>query len=78
MTTQWVNAEEVKVGDFLPGLSNGYVFEDPEPASDSLSFFSGFTPVRPDESLVLISFHDEQGDENYLILRSDFQVQVNR
>lgn len=70
-----VPAEEVEEGDFLTGLDNGYVFEEPE-RNPNIGYGRWNTALG--EGAVLISFHDAQGDENYLICAPDMKVSVRR
>lgn len=68
-----VLAETIKAGDFLPDLDNGYVVEvdhDPDLRTEYNSIFG--------DGLVLITFHDENGDENYLLLSPETFVRVKR
>lgn len=79
-TRLWVEAKDVKTGDFLPGLDNGYVFQDPETGGGYLTYpstGSGYDVAMPDNTVV-ITYHDSQGDECYLILPPESVVQVER
>lgn len=80
MNKELVNAEDVKEGDFLPGLcGGGYVYQDPEPATDTFDVHSGFTPIGGIiDNHIVIFFHDQNGDENYLITLPDNTVEVGR
>jgi len=83
-TRIWTTASEVRshsddgTGDFLPGLDNGYVVEVEE--NDGYFSYPGggrVTAAMPDDT-VLITFHDAQGDECYLLMPGDSQIQVER
>ena len=69
-------ASEVQEGDFLPDLDNGYVVDVDEEASAEVcwSRHGGAFP----EGMVLITFHDSEGEENYLILTSDHPITIER
>ena len=75
-----VKASEVQEGDFLPGLDNGYVIQDPETGDGYLSYPStgyGMSAAMPADTVV-ITFHDSQGEENYLLCNPDMEVTVSR
>ena len=80
MKTKTVKARKVREGDFLPGLDNGYVFADAEIDPDvSMGNGISYTPTPlGNVSVVMISFHDADGDENYLICGKDMPVTVAR
>lgn len=62
-------------GDYLVGLDNGYVVEvDTDTDYVSLGYNSG----RLHDGMVLVTFHDRDGDENYLILNEDHPINVKR
>ena len=62
-------------GDFIVGLDNGYVVEvDFDTDYISLGRLSGRLP----DDMVLITYHDQDGEENYLILREEHPVTVER
>jgi hypothetical protein len=70
MIEQKMQARFVKEGDFLPGLDNGYVFEDPERNRGWLSYprpAGGYSSAMPEDTIV-IGYHDADGDECYLLL----------
>ena len=69
-------AENVRNGDFLTDLDNGYVVDvesEPNVSLSSCRYAHG-----TGEGMVLITFHDAQGEENYLILRSDHPIEIER
>jgi hypothetical protein len=75
-----VPASEVREGDFLPGLDNGYVFQDPEENNGYLSYPTtgyGIATAMPEDTL-LISFHTAEGEEAYLLVPSDMPLTVER
>lgn len=80
MATMRVKAKEVKTGDFLPGLDNGYVFTDPE--TNDAGYFTAPGSARYSsgmpEDTVLITYHDTEGEECYLLLPAESGVQVER
>lgn len=79
--TMTVPAEDVREGDFLPGLDNGYVYQPPETGNGYLSYPStgggGYNVAMP-ESTVVLSFHTAEGDEAYLLVPADMPVTVKR
>jgi hypothetical protein len=74
--TMTVPAAEVQEGDYLPGLDNGYVFEDPEDADDKVSLSDGRFSFGVGDGMTLVSFHTADGDEAYLVVPSDMPVTV--
>lgn len=77
MKTLTVKAENVKQGDSLPTHERGYVAEDAENAESNVSFYSGFQPVAL-TGYTLITYHNADGDECYLIVPCDSLVEVER
>lgn len=68
-----VAADQVEEDDFLPGLDNGYVVdveEGPDLRGDYNTRFAG--------EHVLITFHDADGNENYLLLLPEHEIEVAR
>ncbi len=61
--TETVDASNVQEGDFLPGLDNGYVYDEPE---------------EVDEYRVRINFHTSEGDEAHVECPRDMPVTVER
>jgi len=70
-----IPVQDLQEGDFLVGLDNGYVFTVEEDISDSISLDRTYN-VSLGGDMVLVTFHDSNGDENYLILNRDFPVTV--
>jgi hypothetical protein len=74
-----VSASEVREGDFIPGLDNAYVFE----AETNTGYMSyprngyGYDAAMPVDTR-LISFHDADGEECYLMLPGDSQLTIER
>lgn len=68
-----IAADEVREGDFLPALDNGYVFEvdsDPDVRGDyNVNIFDG---------MLMICFHDQGGNENYLVVYAETEIEVER
>lgn len=71
-----VTADSVKSGDFLPYLDNGYVVEV-ETGDAVLSTASSQYHVSMGEKTV-ITFHDQLGNEQYLVLDPEFEIEVSR
>ena len=69
-----VRANQVREGDFLPGLDNGYVIEVEQTECSS---FSGRYNVSLGE-LVVLTFNTSDGDEGYALLPEDAQVTITR
>lgn len=66
-------------GDMLPGLDHGYVVEIEE-GNGYLSYPStgyGMSSAMPEDTL-LITFHDSEGNECYLLCPPDLMVEVSR
>ena len=66
-----VPANKVREGAFLVGLENGYVIEVEE--SPSLVDYVGINPFL---GMILITFNDACGGENYMILTPEHPVDV--
>lgn len=64
-------AKDLAVGDFLVGLDNGYVV-DIEPDPD---WRDGHN-VGYGHGMIGVTFHDQQGEENYMILNPETNVEV--
>jgi hypothetical protein len=77
---QTVRASQVREGDFLPGLGNGYVFEEPVTNDGYLNYpvtGSGrYDAAMPSDTMV-ISFHDADGEECYLLLPAGSRLTVS-
>lgn len=67
---------EVMEGDTLPDLDNGYVFEVADAASN-ISWNSAMSGAFHSD-MVLIGFHDAEGNENYLILCDTHPITIER
>lgn len=80
MTTEIkMQASAVREGDFLPGLDHGYVVEV-ETGNGYLSYpASGYgnATAMPEDTLI-ITFHDANGNENYLLADPDLVLTVAR
>lgn len=62
MRTKTVKAKKVREGDFIPGLDNAYVFEDPERT----------------EYDITILFNDAEGGEGQLVCAHDMPITIQR
>lgn len=79
MATLKVQADAVQEGDFIPGLDNGYVFEVEE-NQGWLSYprtVPGQGAAMPSDT-VMISYHDADGEECYLLLPAESMLTVER
>lgn len=74
-----IAATDVQEGDFIPGLDNGYVVEVEE-GNGYLSYpRTGYgASARMPEDTVLITYHDREGEECYLLLPPDSMLTVER
>jgi len=73
-----IKARDIRGGMTLVGLG-GYVFEDPETGNGYLTYPStglGYAAAMPDDTVV-ITFHDDLGEECYLIVHPDFEIEVS-
>lgn len=77
MNTQTIPADQVREGDTLVDLDNGYVYEDAE-IDPNVSFSDGRYSFDAGRGMVLISFHGAEGDENYLLVTPDHPIKVGR
>lgn len=68
-----VAAEEVAMGDFIPGLDNAYVVEVEEDADFRDRYNIGLAQDK-----ITLTYNDAEGDEGYLILSRGTQVTVRR
>lgn len=69
----FVAAGEVEEGSFIPGLDNAFVFEvDHDP-----DIRNGYNQNIAD-GLVMITYHDNAGDEGYLLLTPTTRIEVLR
>lgn len=73
--TEVVEAGEVEAGDFLPGLDNGYVFEDPTQADAYVS--DGYVIAMP-SGTIRIRFHTAEGEEAELICPDNMPVTIRQ
>lgn len=77
--TMKIPANELREGDFLPGLDNGYVVEVEE--NDGYLSYPGRTggySVAMPEDTIVVTFHDAEGSENYLLLAPTCELEVSR
>ena len=76
---QNIKASQVKEGDFLPGLDNGFVIRDPARNEGYLAYPlpRGGTEVAMPSDTVVITFHDADGEECYLLLPADSRLTVS-
>lgn len=74
-----VSADGVETGDFLPGLDMGYVIDVENNSSGYFSYpgLNRYPAAMPDDT-ILITFHDSQGEECYLLVPGDFTITVSR
>lgn len=74
-----IEASKVREGDFLTGLDNGYVYKTEDNESGYLSYpgYSRYGVAMPEDT-VLISFHDAEGQECFLLLPGDFEIEISR
>lgn len=77
MNTQTVPAAKVREGDFLPGLDNGYVYEDAS-GEDIPPYFDGRFAIARSGDNVRIGFHTAEGEEAELICPADMPITVER
>ena len=69
----FVAAAEVEPGSYIPGLDNAYVFEvDHDP--DLRCEYN--TNVA--QGLVMVTYHDSEGEEGYLLLTPATRIEVLR
>lgn len=62
-----VKAKKVREGDFLPGLDDAYVFQDPD-----RDLYDG----RMNE--VVIRFHDAEGEEGFIQCGKNMPISIER
>lgn len=76
MPRENIPASELVAGDMLPGVGNGYVFEvEHEEGVNSFSTHGYDTYLG---EFTVVTFHDQFGDENYMILNPDCMIEVDR
>lgn len=68
-----VPARDVETGDTLPGLDDGYVF-DVEVDIEVSAFTGRYNSLLG--TFTVITFHDSEGEENYLIVNSDVPIEI--
>lgn len=76
-TTVQVRAHEVREGDFIPGLDNGYVIEV-EHGDDFTYPTRNDYASRVSDEMVCITYNDADGGENYLLMLADSRLTINR
>lgn len=74
MTQHTIEASELREGDYLIGLDNGYVFDID--ADHSIS--EGRYNAELGHGLLLVTYHTQNGDENYLLISPESDVLVGR
>jgi hypothetical protein len=74
MTTIKIAASEIREGDYIPGLDNGYVVEDPEHDPDFRDRYN----MGLGRGKVCITFNTAEEDEAYLLCPPDMPVTINR
>lgn len=73
MQTFEITASEVEEGHFLVGVGNGYVIDvDTRP-----DVRNGDDNTTMGEGSILITFNDQYGDENYLLIGPDVLLTVS-
>lgn len=71
-----IEVSELRAGDMLPGVGNGYVFEvEHEEGVNSFSTRGYDTYLG---EFTVVTFHDAEGDENYMILNPNGFIEVER
>ena len=74
--TRKIEARFIREGDFLPGLDNGYVFEDPE-ENPSLTY-GRYNASLSGDGIVMVGFHTAEGEEAHLVCPDNMPVTVER
>ena len=72
-----VKMSEVQEGDYLTGLDNGYVVEVEKDPDVSMGVGRG-TYAAMGSGMVMLTFHDAEGGEGYLMAAADMPVEVKR
>lgn len=72
-----IPASEIQTGDFIPGLGDAYVFEVEHDQGVNSFSTRGYDTYLGDNWTV-VTFHDAQGEENYMILNPECRVEVQR
>lgn len=68
-----VDAGDVQKGDMIPGLGNAYVFD----VEENPDFRDGDN-IGLARDKVCITFHDAEGEENYLLIQPHVPITVKR
>jgi len=71
-------AENLEPGMVIPGLDNAYII-DVDTGKGYLTYpstGSGYDAAMPDDTIV-VTFHDREGEENYLLLNPRMPLEVN-
>lgn len=68
-----VDANQIRVGDFIPGLDNAYVIEVEEQECASFETH-GYHPLLG--TFIVVTYNDAEGDEGYLLLTPGTKVAV--
>ena len=74
LTQHTIAASELREGDYLTGLDNGYVID----VDDEHDVTEGRYNARLGEGLLLITYNTSDGDENYLLISPGENVLVGR
>lgn len=75
ITETTLTVGELEDGDFLLDLDHGYVVAN-ETARDEVCW-QGLAGAL-DERLRLVTFHDQHGNENYLLMDEEHPIRVGR
>lgn len=68
-----VNPDQIRIGDFIPGLDNAYVIEVEEQECASFDTH-GYHPLLG--TFIVVTYNDAEGDEGYLLLTPGTKVEV--
>lgn len=71
-----ITAAELTEGDMIPGLDNAYVAEVEE--NDGYFSYPGsgrFNVAMPEDT-IMVTYHDCEGNENYMLLASTARLTV--
>ena len=72
----FVAADEVQAGDFIPSLDNAYVYSVEEDGNSRPFLDEYGCDLSSDK--VVISYHDIEGEEGYLLLTPATRIEVRR
>lgn len=82
MSTVTHKAKNVREGDTLVDIGNGYVFETTQNTNGYFRVETEYSRYNMagtfSEDTVAIGFHDANGEENYLIVSGDTPLQIQR